>query len=59
MIRFFRRNRPAPPAPARLDPSEARIASAWGINEHEWRRLSDAARAHARANLTKAPRFTN
>lgn len=58
MLRFFRRQRPATP-PARLAPSEAITASAWGISDHEWRRLPDKARAHARENITNAPHFTN
>ena len=58
MIRWFRRSRPAP-ADNRLPLDEARTASAWGISEYEWRRLTPAARAHARLNITKAPHFTN
>ena len=58
MIRWFRRQRPAP-TDNRLTLSEALTASAWGISEHEWRRLTDKARAHARANITNAPHFTN
>ena len=59
MIRWFRRQRPAPPVDTRLPLSEALTASAWGISEHEWRRLPETARQHARANITKAPHFTN
>ena len=58
MLRFFRKQRPAP-ADNRLPLDEARTASAWGISEYEWRRLTPAARAHARLNITKAPHFTN
>jgi len=56
MLRFFRRSRPAP-ADNRLPLDEARTASAWGISEHEWRRLTPSARAYARLNITKAPHF--
>ena len=58
MLRFFRRQRPAP-TDNRLSLSEALTASAWGITEYEWLRLTDQARAHARANITNAPYFTN
>jgi hypothetical protein len=57
VIRFFRRKRPATPVDTRLTPSEAITASAWGISPYEWGRLNDKARAHARANITKAPNF--
>lgn len=57
MIRFFRRQRPAP-ADNRLPLAEALVASAWDIDEHEWRRLPDRARQHARDNITHAPRYT-
>lgn len=59
MIGFFRWRRPAPPVDNRLPLSEALTASAWGISEHEWRRLPEQARAHARANIVHAPHFTN
>jgi hypothetical protein len=52
---WFRR-RPAP-APPRMDPHEARIASAWGFTEAEWLALTDQQRAHYRAAYTKAPRY--
>ena len=59
MLKFFRRQRPAAPIDDRLPLDEARTASAWGISDHEWRRLTPAARAHARENITRAPHFTN
>jgi hypothetical protein len=57
MLRFFRKQRPVT-APTRLSVSEAITASAWGIDEYEWLRLTDRARAHARLNITHAPNFT-
>jgi hypothetical protein len=58
VIRFFRRQRPAPPPP-RLTPDEAITASAWGYTEQGWLNLTPQDRAKARTDLTKAPRFTN
>jgi hypothetical protein len=56
-MKWFRRRRTIT-APTRLAVSEAIAASAWGIDEYEWLRLTDRARAHARANITHAPNFT-
>lgn len=59
MLRFFRRQRPVTPEDNRLPLPDALTASAWGISDHEWRRLTDKDRQHARDNITHARRHTN
>jgi hypothetical protein len=48
-------HRPTPPP--RMDPHEARVASAHGHTEASWLALTDQQRADARATYTKAPRY--
>lgn len=49
MIRWFRRQRPAPPPPApRLSVSDALVAHYAGLTEAEWLALTDQARADYR-----------
>ena len=55
MLRFFRRQRPAPQP--RLTVSEALTASAWGLDESGWLRAADKDRGHMRDNLVHAPNF--
>ena len=56
LTRIFRHTRPA--LPQRMDPHEARVASAWGFTEQSWLALTDHRRAYYRTNYTKAPRYT-
>jgi len=56
MRNIFKRRRPQHRA-ERLSPSEALIASAWGLSEGDWRGLTDFERAECRRNITAAPRW--
>ena len=55
---WWRRKTPVVPAPERLSVSEARVASAWGYTEQQWRGLTDARRVYCRENLVHGPYFT-
>jgi len=55
MLRFFRRQRPAPPTP--LSASERLIAAYWGYTEPGWLNLTEKSRADKRLNLVHAPNF--
>jgi len=54
MLRFFRRQRPAPPQPVS---TERLMAAYWGYKPHEWERLPEKVRADKRNNVTYAPNF--
>lgn len=54
--RIFRRTRPSP-VPQQLDPHEARVMSAWGLDAEEWASLTATERARLRTLYTKAPRY--
>ena len=56
MLRFFKRRRPQHRVTG-LVPSEAIVASAWGLSECDWLGLTDFERAECRRNVTAAPRF--
>lgn len=56
--RWFRRTRPTPPPPPRMDPHEAIVLSAWGFTPAQWSALDNTQRAYFRTNYTKAPRRT-
>ena len=53
---LFRRTRPAP-APAPVDPQEARVMSAHGHTEASWAALTHPERADLRATYTQAERY--
>lgn len=57
MIRFFRRRRPAPPAPLRPELADIAIAHAWCLTLTQWQGMTDYERAEARRTVTTAPRF--
>jgi hypothetical protein len=57
MLRFFRSRRPKPVVDPRPELAEARVMSAWGMNEDQWRSLSDFERANCRRNIVTAPWF--
>jgi len=57
MLKFFKRRRPKHAADTRPSVAEARVMSAWGMNEEEWASLSDWHRAECRHNITAGPKF--
>lgn len=59
MLKFFRRRAPKRSAAVvtRPEVAEALTMSAWGLNEEQWKMLSEFERRECRRNLTTAPRF--
>jgi len=57
MIGWFRRRRPQHRAESRPPIGEVLVMSAWGLDEDQWRALTEPERAERRLNITSAPRF--
>jgi len=57
MRNIFKRRRPKHVADNRPSVAEARVMSAWGMNQEQWAALSDWHRAECRRNITAGPWF--